>query len=147
MFTKRKWNRGNFWKLRGEEAQIFCYFRGSRYSCFFFQFCRVDPRVDTSWQQLKSAVKVCYVRFLLKPYPLVLTCSFCFLAKVKILRLSVCMSKVSTEISEENNLSCRKCLNSVSFIFARSLNYVRPMATWAVRSTTHAYTKLKFPRA
>ena len=31
---------------------------------FFFQFCRVDPRVDTSWQQLKSAVKVCYVRIL-----------------------------------------------------------------------------------
>ena len=44
---------------------MFCYFRGSRYSCFFFfQFCRVDPRVDTSWQQLKSAVKVCYVRIL-----------------------------------------------------------------------------------
>ena len=100
--------------------------------------------MDTSWQQLKSAVKVCYVRFLLKPYPLVLTCSFCFLAKVIILRLSVCMFKVSTEISEENNLSCQKCLNSVSFIFARSLNYVRPMATWAVQSTTHAYTKLKF---
>lgn len=102
--------------------------------------------MDTSWQQLKSAVKVCYVRFLLKPYPLVLTCSFYFLAKVIILRLSVCMSKVCTEISEEKNLSCQKCLNSVSFIFARSLNYVRPMATWAVRSTTHAYTKLKFTR-